>query len=296
MNDVFVILQQTVLASVPILLASIGEILTERSGVVNIGLEGLMLIGAFVGPAFVDYLRGTGVDLGPMWPLAGLLAAVLAGALVGLVHGYISTYLNGNQIVGGVAINLLGAGVAAYGILAYWHVAGYYQVPARAQMGPLPIVVFALATAAFMWYLLFKSRWGAVIRACGEDPEAAYDAGIDVYKVRIAATAAGASLASLAGAYLSMAYIYFVTKDISAGKGFIALANVVFANWNPLTAIAGALIFGLFDVLSYWVQVLGILPYQITRMIPYIATLLVALGAVRRAKPPKALGKPFRRE
>ncbi|MGC9049591.1 ABC transporter permease [Pyrobaculum sp.] len=292
------ILMQALLAAVPILLASLGEILMERSGVVNIGLEGLMLLGAFSGPLFVDYLHyRLGVQLpDPLWPLAAFLAAALVGMAVGLVHGYISTYLAGDQIISGVAINLFAAGAVAYGIQAYWGVAGYKQVPDWAKADPLALAAFALVLAGFMWYVLFRSRLGVVIRACGEDPESAFNIGVDVNRVRLLATVVGSSLAALAGAYLSIAYLSVVTKEISAGRGFIALANVVFANWNPALAVAGAYIFGFFDALSYWLQTAGVARYEITRMIPYIATLLIVAGVIGRARPPRAVGKPFRRE
>ncbi|MCU7787315.1 ABC transporter permease [Pyrobaculum sp. 3827-6] len=292
------ILMQALLAAVPILLASLGEILMERSGVVNIGLEGLMLLGAFSGPLFVDYLHyRLGAQLpDPLWPLAAFLAAALVGMAVGLVHGYISTYLAGDQIISGVAINLFAAGAVAYGIQAYWGVAGYKQVPDWAKADPLALAAFALVLAGFMWYALFRSRLGIVIRACGEDPESAFNVGVDVNRVRLLATVIGSSLAALAGAYLSIAYLSVVTKEISAGRGFIALANVVFANWNPALAVAGAYIFGFFDALSYWLQTAGVARYEITRMIPYIATLLIVAGVIGRARPPRAVGKPFRRE
>lgn len=289
---------QALLASVPILLATLGEILTERSGVVNIGIEGVMLLGALAGPLLVDYMRlRAGLQLPePLWPLVAMLAAAAVGALVGLIHGYISAYLAGDQIISGVAINLFAAGAVAYGIQAYWGVAGYKQIPDWAKADPVPVAAFSIALAGLMWYLLYKTRAGAVIRACGESPEAAFNVGIDVYKVRLISTAAGSSLAALAGAYLSVAYLSVVTKEISAGRGFIALANVVFSNWNPALAVAGAFVFGFFDALSYWLQTLGVARYEITRMIPYVATLLIVAGVIGRAKPPRAVGKAFRRE
>jgi len=218
------------------------------------------------------------------------------GAVVGALHGYISTYLAGDQIISGIAINLFGAGAVAYGIQSYWGVAGYKQVPDFVKTDPTAIAAFALALAAFMWFLLFKTRLGIVIRACGEDPEAASNMGVDVDKVRLFATIAGAVLAALAGAYLSIAYLSVVTKEVSAGRGFIALANVVFANWNPALAVAGAFIFGFFDSLSYWLQTLGVARYELTRIIPYVATLLIVAGAIGRARPPRAVGKAFRKE
>ncbi len=281
------LLTQTIHAAVPILLAAVGEILTERSGVVNIGLEGLMLIGAFVG-VLVGDVAGSG--------LIGVAAAWAVGLLLGLLHGAIAVYIRGDQLVAGVAMNLFGAGLVAYGIQAVWHVAGYRQTPSWALVDVNAMTVLAFAVAGAMWYILSRTRLGVAIRASGEDPEAAYSVGIDVFKIRLFSTAVGASLASLGGAYLSLAYLSVVTKDISAGRGFIALADVVFANWNPLLAIAGALIFGFFDALSYWLQIFGVARYEVTRMLPYIATLLVVAGVIGRAKPPRALGKPFRKE
>ncbi|MFP3191885.1 MAG: ABC transporter permease [Thermoproteus sp.] len=287
MEAALVLLTQTIHAAVPILLAAVGEILAERSGVVNIGLEGLMLIGAFVG-VLVGDVAGSG--------LIGVAAAWVVGLLLGLLHGAIAVYIRGDQLVAGVAMNLFGAGLVAYGIQAVWHVAGYRQTPSWALVDVNAMTVLAFAVAGAMWYILSRTRLGVAIRASGEDPEAAYSVGIDIFKIRLFSTAVGASLASLGGAYLSLAYLSVVTKDISAGRGFIALADVVFANWNPLLAIAGALIFGFFDALSYWLQIFGVARYEVTRMLPYIATLLVVAGVIGRAKPPRALGKPFRKE
>ncbi|MDT7868962.1 MAG: ABC transporter permease [Thermoproteus sp.] len=287
MEAALVLLTQTIHAAVPIPLAAVGEILTERSGVVNIGLEGLMLIGAFVG-VLVGDVAGSG--------LIGVAAAWAVGLLLGLLHGAIAVYIRGDQLVAGVAMNLFGAGLVAYGIQAVWHVAGYRQTPSWALVDVNAMTVLAFAVAGAMWYILSRTRLGVAIRASGEDPEAAYSVGIDVFKIRLFSTAVGASLASLGGAYLSLAYLSVVTKDISAGRGFIALADVVFANWNPLLAIAGALVFGFFDALSYWLQIFGVARYEVTRMLPYIATLLAVAGVIGRAKPPRALGKPFRKE
>lgn len=282
-----ILLTQTIHAAVPILLAAVGEILAERSGVVNIGLEGLMLIGAFVG-VLVGDVTSSG--------LLGVLAACAVGLALGLLHGAIAVYLRGDQIVAGVAMNLFAAGLVAYGIQAVWHVAGYKQTPQWALVDPNVFTALAFAISFIVWYILNKTRLGIIIRAVGEDPEAAYSAGIDVFKVRLIATAVGAALASLGGAYLSQAYLSVVTKDISAGRGFIALADVVFANWNPLLAVAGSLIFGFFDAFSYWLQLYGFVRYEVTRMMPYIATLLVVAGVIGKARPPRALGKPFKKE
>lgn len=301
MNELIqALIVQTLMAATPILLASLGEILTERSGVVNIGLEGLMLLGALFGPLAAEVVHGAGIDLGTAWPLAIAAASALAGALVGLLHGYISVYMQGNQIVSGVAINLMAAGLTAYTIQAYWKVAGYKQVPDWMKADPVPYMALAFLASLALWLLLTRTGWGAAIRAAGEDPEAASNLGIDVQRVRVAATVAGAALASLAGAFLSTAYLSVITKDIAAGRGFIALANVVFANWNPAMAPLGALVFGFFQALSYWLQTLGLhafgLRYEVSLLMPYVATLAVAAVAVGRARPPRALARPFKKE
>lgn len=147
------------------------------------------------------------------------------------------------------------------------------------------------------WFILYKTRVGVAIRAYGKDPEVAFNMGIDVNRARLVSTVVGSVPTAIVGTYLSIVYLSVVTKDISAGRGFIALANVVFANWNPLLALVGAFVFGFFDALSYWIQTLATgVRYEVTRMIPYLATLLIVAGVIGRAKPPRAVGKIFKKE
>ncbi|HIC96770.1 TPA: ABC transporter permease [Candidatus Bipolaricaulota bacterium] len=284
-------------AMVPIALAAIGEIFSERAGVVNIGLEGLMVISAFVA------VVGTKASLNP-W--IGVGCGVGAGTLIGLIHGSIGIYLKGDQIISGVGINLLGLGLVGFGMFALW--GGPFMLPAELHLPSLPapwgkvspIFLVMLALAVFTWWLLFRTALGLRVRAVGENPAAADVAGIRVERLRLGAVIYGAALGGLAGAFLSLDWTHTITKTLPAGRGFIALANVVFSKLNPLLALLGGFVFGFFDALSFWAaNVPGIsrlIPWQFMRMIPYVATLLVLMGVIGRARFPQALGRPYRRE
>jgi len=283
---------------VPITLAAIGEVFSERAGVVNIGLEGLMVISAFFA---VVGVKVTGE------PWLGVVCGMAAGSFVGLIHGLISVYLRGDQIISGVGINLFGLGLVGFGMVTLWG-ARFYQLPPALQMPSLPapwgrvspIFILTLALAVFTWWLLFRTTLGLRIRALGENPAAADVAGIRVERLRFGAVIYGATLGGLAGAFLSLDWTHTITETLPAGRGFIALANVVFSKLNPLLTLLGGFIFGFFDALSFWISnvpgVNRIIPYQFVRMIPYIATLLVLVGAIGRARFPAALGQPYRRE
>ena len=289
----------TLRSMVPILLASVGEVVTERSGVVNIGLEGILLIGAFFA-VIADVYTGS--------PWIGVLVGALVGVSIGLAHGIISTKLKGNQVVDTIGVNTFALGVVGFGIFAVWHVWGARTIPASMTIQPLyvagrtmsPMVIISLVIAIFTYWLLFKTSYGATIRACGEDPDAADVVGINVDRVRILATTYGAMLAGIGGAYLSVDWFSGITKEISAGRGWLSLANVAFSNWNPLLAIGGSLIFAFFDALVLWIgpmpQVNSILPQEILRTVPYIVTLIAISGVIKRVRPPKSLGLPYSRE
>jgi len=284
-------------AMVPITLAAIGEIFGERAGVVNIGLEGLMVISAFVA------VVGTKATANP-W--VGVAAGVGAGLLIGLIHGLISIHLRGDQIISGVGINLFGLGLVGFGMVALW--GGPLQLPAKLWVPSLPapwgrispIFLIMLVLALFTWWLLYKTTLGLRVRALGENPAAADVAGVHVERLRLGAVIYGAALGGLAGAFLSLDWTHTIVKTLPAGRGFIALAIVVFSKLNPLLALLGGFIFGFFDALSSWISnvpvINKVIPYQFVRMIPYIATLLVLAGAIGRARFPQALGQPYRRE
>ena len=285
-------------AMVPITLAAIGETIEESAGLFNIGLEGMMLISALTGALGAEY---TGSAVG------GLLVGLSTGALLGLVFGVINTYWKGDQLITGVGINLLALGFVAF-MLVNLGAPGFHIVPRDVQIKLIPLgvgavspLVFVTVVMAFVVYwLLHRTQLGIRIKAVGENPAAADVAGISVNAVRLGTAIAAGALIGLAGAYLSVDWFGAVTKEITAGRGFIALAIVVFSGLNPLLALLGGFIFGFFDGFATWVstypKIKEIIPWQFVAMAPYIVTLLVVAGAIGRVRFPKALGIPYLRE
>ena len=310
MNDLLHILFLALAAMVPITLASLGEVLTERAGIVNIGLEGIMLTSAFVALWIAEVC--TTVPLLAAWaPWCGLLGGLIAGSILGLVHGVIAIRLQGDQIISGIGLNLFGLGLVAFGIVAVWKTAGYHQVPAGGKVPALttpwghlsPLVPITIGLAGLLWYVLHRTVLGLRLQAVGENPQAADVAGIAVHRLRYFATVTGAALAGLAGAYLSIDWLSTITKELPAGRGFIALANVVFSGLNPLFALLGGFLFGFFDTLALWVDAhpalkprLPFAVHNFIKMLPYVATLLVVTLAMRQARFPKSIGQPYRRQ
>ena len=285
-------------AMVPITLAAIGETIEESAGLFNIGLEGMMLISALTGALGAEY---TGSAVG------GLLVGLSTGALLGLVFGVINTYWKGDQLITGVGINLLALGFVAF-MLVNLGAPGFHIVPRDVQIKliPLgvgavsPLVLVTVAMAFVVYWLLHRTQLGIRIKAVGENPAAADVAGISVNAVRLGTAIAAGALIGLAGAYLSVDWFGAVTKEITAGRGFIALAIVVFSGLNPLLALLGGFIFGFFDGFATWVatypKIKEIIPWQFVAMAPYIVTLLVVAGVIGRVRFPKALGTPYLRE
>ena len=285
-------------AMVPITLAAIGETIEESAGLFNIGLEGILLFGALAG-ALGAQASGSA--------LVGLFTGMGVGALIGLVFGTISTSLRGSQLISGVGINLLALGFVAL-MLSVMGAPGFHSVAREVQVPliPLgvgnlsPLVPITVAVAIGVWWLLRRTQLGIWIRAVGENPAAADVAGIRVNRVRLGAAVAAGVLAGLAGAYLSIDWFGAVTKEITAGRGFIALAIVVFSGLNPLLALLGGFIFGFFDGLATWVAtypgIKDIIPWQFVAMMPYVVTLAVVAGMIGRVRFPSALGVPYMRE
>ncbi len=281
-------------AMVPVTLAAIGEVFAERAGVVNIGLEGILVISAFAAVVGA-WLSGS--------PWVGLALGVLAGAAVGLLHGWISIYLKGDQIISGVGINLLGMGLVGFGSVVLWGGKSYtvesaLQIPGLpVPWGSLsPLVIVTVLAAPFTWWLLHKTAFGLRVKAVGENPEAADVVGVPVERVRLVAVVYGGMLGGLGGAFLSLDWLGTITNTLPAGRGFIALAAVVFSKLNPLLALFGGFLFGYFDALAIQLASAGGAGYQFVRMIPYIATLIVVAGAIGRARFPQAIAQPYRRE
>lgn len=301
MNLIISILQRTMVAGTPLLLGTIGEIITERAGILNLGVEGMMAVGAIVGFS-VTYTTKN--------PVLGLFAGILAGGLLALIHALVSINIRGIQTLSGLAIAMIGLGIAGMLGKSYIGVA----LPARFSELPIPILsripfigpilfnrdplfYFCIIFAVAAWFILFKTRWGINIRSVGENPKAADSLGINVGLVRYVSTFVGGCFAGFAGAYLTLAYMPSWIEGMTGGRGWIVIALTIFAQWNPLRAILGAYIFGGVDVLQYILQPLGI-PVPILKMTPYIVTLIILLITAREVVrkhlgAPKSLGEPF---
>ncbi|MDV3103585.1 ABC transporter permease [Thermococcus waiotapuensis] len=287
------LLKTSLMAMVPIVLTSVGAVWSERAGVVSIGYEGVILASAFFGAMFAEISGHASI---------GLLGGLFIGALFGMLHGILTVYLKGDHVIPGIGINLLAAGLVPFGIMAYWGTAGQHQLPFKlwhfeignSEFSPMILVTVIVAIAT--WWVLFRTPLGLRVRACGENPEAADALGINVEKYRFWSTVYGHALAGLAGAYMSVDWLGLVHKTMSGGRGFIALANMVFSNWNPLLSLIGGWLFGFFDALAIWLAPKHIVPEQFIYMLPYIMTLVIVAGIIGKAKPPKWDGKPYKRE
>ena len=294
----------------PLVLAAIGGVYAERSGVFNIGIEGTMLIGAFTSVA-VSYF------LGSMDPaLAATLAAgaaMLAGGVTALLHAYLSITRRVDQIITGAAINILALGLTNTLYRAVWgqagreRVAGFppIRIPLLAHIpvvGPIlfehSIVVYAaFALPIVAAFVLFRTTWGLSIRAAGDFPAAVDTAGLSVERTRYAAVVFSGLMAGLAGAALALGAVRYFTPGMTAGRGFIVLGAIVFGRWNPVLAAVACLLFGAADAFQLRAQALDLgIPYQFFVMLPYLLALLAIAGAIGRTSPPQHLGLPYRRE
>jgi ABC-type uncharacterized transport system permease subunit len=284
-------------AMVPITLAGTGETVGESSGLFNIGLEGIILLSAMTG--------ALGAETGGA--IVGLLVGVGTGFAVGMLFGLICTYFRGVQLVAGVGINLFAMGLVSFWLI-HLGVPGHHAVAEQNRVvdintpygGFSPLLIGAIVIPVVAHHVLFRTKLGLKIRAVGENPQAADVAGIKVNLTRLFSTAVGASLTGLAGAYISIDWLGSVTKEISAGRGYIALATVVFSGLNPLLVLLGGFIFGFFDNLAVWVATMpavqGVVPWQFISMSPYVVTLLIVAGVIGRVRFPAAMGQPYERE
>lgn len=279
----------TIAAGTPILFAALGEILTERSGVLNLGLEGLMLVGGMAGFAAASKFLS---------PWAGLAAALLAGAALGLIFGLLTITLRANQVVSGLALTTFGIGLSAFlgkSLLGKGLTTPFnnYSLPILGDVPYLGTAFFrhdALVYLSFIlvplfWFLIYKTRVGLHMRSVGENPRAADTLGVNVTGQRYLYTILGGALVALGGAYLSIAYVPSWLENMTAGRGWIALAVVIFSGWNPLAALAGAYLFGGVNALSLYVQAFGIrIPSHFLGMAPYLMTIIVLIAATRGRK------------
>ena len=295
----FALLFSAIRSATPLMFAGLGGLFSERSGVINIALEGLMLSGAFTA-AVATYETGN--------PYLGLLAGVAAGGVLALVYAVACIYFEADQVVTGMAINFLMIGLPALISGAVYDSSG--STPQIDKVDQLPnyfnnisfasILVFALVPVC--WYILYKTPFGLRLRATGENPGAADAAGVNVIRLRYLAVIISGILAAAGGAYLSIGQSSLFTRNMTAGRGFIALAALILAKWRPVPLMIACLFFGLMEALT--IQIQGVIklpsgediPVQFIQMIPYVLTIIVLAGFIGLSRAPKALGIPYRKE
>ena len=302
-QDVVGLLAQTLVTATPLTLAALGGIMCERSGVVNIALEGIMLTGAFVGYAVALATHN-------VW--LGVLAAVVAGMLIATLHAALSVSLMVDQIVSGMVINILAVGItgvfyrnyiessglAGPDTLPHWNIPGLSALPVLGRIFfQSQFVTYAMLILIFAVHVvIFKTVWGLRTRACGENPAAAETAGINVYFVRYINVITSGALAGLGGAYFSLQQIGNFLPNMTGGRGFIALAAMIFGKWTPIGAFGASQLFAFSDALGSRLQIANVhIPIQFLGMLPYLVTIVVLAGAMGRAVAPAAVGKPYRR-
>lgn len=291
-----------IIAATPILLAAVGELVVEKSGVLNLGVEGMMIIGAIAGFAI-------SVETGNPW--VGMLASMIAGALLALIFGFMTQFLLSNQVATGLGLTMFGLGLAALLGQSYSGMkppsTPRLDIPVLSDLpvvGPIlfshdPMVYFSIFLVAGVWYFLNRTRGGLVLRAVGENHSAAHSLGYNVVMIRLAAIAFGGACAGLGGAYLSLVRVPQWTEGMTAGAGWIALAIVVFASWKPWRLILGAYLFGGVTILQLNMQALGIgISAAYLSMTPYLITIIVMviMSADRRRasmNAPASLGRIF---
>ena len=296
------ILASGIRLATPYLYAAIGETFGQRSGVLNLGVEGQMLLGAFA--SFYIVFR-----TGNLW--LGILAAMVAGALMGLAMAFVTVNLRAEQGISGIGFYLFGLGMSD---LLFQRLLGTVETVSGFTKIYIPflsdipfigdiffqqnlLVYFAFALVPIAWFVLNKTTLGLKIRAVGEHPEAADSVGISVARVRYFTITLGGTLSGVAGASLSIALLNVFQQNMTSGLGFIAVALVYFGGWRPWGVLGGALLFSMVNSLQLWVQVLGIpIPSDIAVMMPYVLTILALIVAVSRVRAPSALTKPFGRD
>ncbi|PKO42802.1 MAG: ABC transporter permease [Betaproteobacteria bacterium HGW-Betaproteobacteria-3] len=302
MESYALLIAATLNAGTVLALASLGLLINEKSGIVNLGAEGMMLCAAIAGFATV-------VQTGSDW--LGFAAGMGAGAILAGIFGVLVIWLNTNQYATGLALSLFGAGFSAFAGIQYVQEKmpdrTNYVIPVLGDiplLGPAlfrhhPMVYFTVALALGMIWFLYRTRTGLVLRSVGESPESAHALGYPVRRIRLAAVVAGGALCGLAGAYISVIYTPLWVEGMVAGKGWIALALTTFATWRPARVLLGAYLFGGVTMLQFHLQGIGVeVPSQFLSMLPYVATIVVLALISRnpqwiRINMPAAIGKPF---
>ena len=276
----------------PLILAALGGTFNERSGVINIGLEGMMLFGAFAA-VYGSFMTGN--------PWVGVFYSMVAGGLFALILAVVCVTLKGDQIVVATGINIFATGLTVYLLQVLYGASG--RSPRVPRLPPIrvlgvrynPMTILALILVPVAWYILFKTPWGLRIRSVGEHPSAADTLGIQVNKYRFICVLISGVLAGLAGAHLSIGDGSSFLRGMTEGRGFIALAAMIFGKWNPLGALGAAFIFGYFEAVAIRVTIPWI-PSELLRAIPYVMTIIILAGAIGRATPPASIGEPYFQE
>lgn len=298
-NSLLLLLSITMMYSTPLVFAALGGLISERSGVVNIGIEGMMTVGAATGVCVGYYTAN---------PWLGFLAAGVAGGLIALLHAIASITFRADQTISGIAINLLGAGIALFMVRLAFDVTNTPSVPNklpkifghRPELGILNslnfdiTVILALLSAVGIWFFLYKTKWGLRVLAVGEHPAAADTIGINVYKIRYLCVVTSGIFAGFGGAAMTLAIISNFTPTAISGQGFIALAAVIFGKWKPMRVYGACLLFGFSQALA--IQLGGgnfVIPTQIIAMLPYVLTIVVLILFVGRSVAPKSSGVAY---
>jgi len=306
-DNLIFILSIAIQSSVAVLFATLGEVFTERSGILNLGVEGMMLMGALSGFAATFYSHSL---------LLGILTALVVGGLLAMIHGFFTITLRANQVVCGLALAILGIGLSSFlGRPIIGRVAERFvplPIPVLKEIPILGPVLFNQSALVYVgyilvplsWFFLYHTRPGLNLRAVGENPAAADTSGIGVVPLRYLWTIFGGMLAGLGGAYLSLCYTPGWKENMTSGQGWIAIAMVIFALWNPFRAVLGALLFGGVNALQFYFEArqIDLVPSYILRMLPYLFTIVILVIITRgktvrkRVGAPASLGLPFQRE
>ncbi|BEP28731.1 ABC transporter permease [Helicovermis profundi] len=301
---IMAIIASTLRLATPLIFSAIGGVFSERAGVVNIALEGIMIMGAFFSILSMHFFNS---------PWLAVLVAILAGIITSLLLGVLAIHLRANQVVAGVAINLLAASLTSYLLVMVWKRSGQTDsVASNLTVNPFPVlakipvigvlfdgltpfVYLALITVAIAYYVIFKTPFGLRLRSVGEHPAAADTLGINVYKTRYIAVMISGALAGLSGAALSLGTVNLFRNGMTSGKGFIALAAMIFGKWHPVGALLACLFFGLAEAVQIQAASLGLswIPSEFLQMLPYIATILALAGVVGKSVAPAADGEPY---
>ena len=276
----------------PLIWASLGGMFSERSGVINIALEGIMLAGAFTA-ASVTYYVGN--------PWVGLLAGIAAGVAISSIHAVACIRFNANQVVSGMAINILMVGIPAFLGGALFASTGSTPQIAKEHLIPWTPVILAFLLVPATWYVLYRTPFGLRLRAVGEKPEAADAAGVSVKLMRYSAVLISGALAGVGGAYLSIGQSSLFTRNMTSGRGFIALAALIFGKWRPVQTMLACLLFGFTEAVSIQLQGVRLpsgedIPNQFIQIIPYVLTIVVLAGFIGQSRAPRAIGLPYQKE